>query len=77
MAPWLILCHAFAACFTSLSQTLSMSNPTAYMNIVLSIISLFSTVQLQAEAKINGETMSSLRTELEQVQQEKHDKVTL
>ena len=53
-----------------------MSNPTAYMNVIVSIISLFSTVQLQAEAKINGETMSSLRTELEQVQQEKHDKVT-
>ena len=32
-------------------------------------------LQLQAEAKINGETMASLRTELEQVQQEKHDKV--
>ena len=38
-------------------------------------INLLIIVQLQAEAKINGETMTSLRTELEQVQQEKHDKV--
>ena len=32
-------------------------------------------LQLQAEVKVHSETVNSLRTELEQAQQEKHEKV--